>query len=92
MKEKLKKIFAPILKPFESGENEYIYRESHRSILKIFGLLFFILSIGSIYASIKASVLGGVLPATVFFLIAFVSEIVAFLGSDRAVANIWKRR
>lgn len=90
MKETMRRIFSPILNQFESGESEYIYQKSHRSILKILGLLFIILSFGSIYAAVKASALGGALPAIVFLLLGLVCEIVAFLGSDRAVANIWK--
>ncbi|MBM9514174.1 hypothetical protein [Desulfogranum marinum] len=90
MKKKIRKIFSPLLNMFESGGTEYIYRKSHRNILKILGFLFLILSSGSIYATIKTSQLGGVLPAIVFLLLGFVCEIVAFLGSERAVANIWK--
>lgn len=92
MKDTLKKICSPILQPFESGETEYIYQESHRSILKFLGLLFLFLACVSLYAAVKASALGGALPAVIFLVIGLVCEIVAFLGSDRAVANIWKRR
>lgn len=92
MKDTLRKVFSPLLKPFESGETDYIYRESHRSILKFVGLLFLFLAFVSLYAAVKASALGGAIPATVFLVIGLVCEIVAFLGSDRAVANIWKRR
>ncbi len=90
MKDKMRRIFLPILNLFESGETESVYRESHRVILKILGLLFLILSSGSAYASIKASQAGGALPVIVFLLLGLVCEIVAFLGNDRAVANIWK--
>lgn len=92
MKEKLRRIFSPILNLFESGETEYVYRESHRSILKILGFLFLTLSFGSTYASIAASKAGGLFPAIVFLLLGLVCEIVAFLGSDRAVSNIWRNR
>jgi len=92
MKEKMRKIFSPILNHFESGEAKYPYRESHRTILKILGFLFIVLSTGSFIASIMASKLAGIIPVIVFLLLGLVCEIVAFLGSDRAVANIWKNR
>lgn len=92
MKDKLRNLFSPILNPFETGGTEYIYRKSHRSILKFVGFLFLFLSLGSVYASIQASTLGGAIPSIIFLLIGLVCEIIAFLGSDRAVANIWKRR
>ena len=92
MKEKMKEIFSPILNHFESGETEYTYQESHRTILKILGFLFLILSAGALFACIIASKLSGILPVIVFLCLGIVCEIVAFLGSDRAVANIWKRK
>lgn len=90
MKEKLRKICAPILNRFETGQAEYTYQKSHRTILKIFGLLFFILCAASVAASIAASQIGGIFSSLVFLAIAVVCEIIAFLGSDEAVANIWK--
>lgn len=92
MKDKMRKMFSPVLNQFESGETDYIYQKSHRIILKILGILFFALSSGCIYASVQASKLAGILPIIVFLLLGLVCEIVAFLGSNRAVANIWKSR
>ena len=92
MKNTLRNIFAPILNLFEKGETQYIYKASYRTILKLLGLLFLFLSCVSLLASLKASQLGGMLPFLVFLVIGIVCEIVAFLGSDRAVANIWRNR
>ena len=92
MKALMRKLFSPVLDLFESGEEQYVYRESHRKILIAAGFLFLILSFGSLYASITASEFGGILPVIVFFLAGAVCEIVGFLGSDRAVAKIWKSK
>lgn len=92
MKALMRKIVSPILDHFESGDNEYTYQRSHRKILIALGALFLLLSFGSLYASIISTKMAGLLPAVVFLLIGGVCEIVGFLGSDRAVANIWKRK
>ncbi len=92
MKESLQKIFAPVLNLFESGEGQYIYKPSHRTVLIVLGFLFIVLASGSLYASFIASEWGGIVPILVFLLIGIVSEIVGWLGSDRAVATIWKAK
>lgn len=92
MKALLRKLFAPVLNPFESGSGEYAYRSSHRKILIALGMLFLFLSIGCLYASIAAAASAGFLPATVFFVVGTVCEIVGWLGNERAVARIWKSR
>ena len=92
MKEKLRKIFRPILDLFESGEDDYAYRKSHRKILIFIGVMFLFLSSGSFYVTIMASEIGGIIPAIVFLLIGFVCMLVAFLGSNRAVAKIWRNK
>lgn len=92
MKDLLRNLFAPILGPFEAGTGDYEYRPSYRKILIAMGLLFLLLSGGCVYASLSASSAVGMLPALVFFVVASVCGIVGFLGSDRAVARIWKSR
>jgi hypothetical protein len=92
MKTLMKNILSPILSKFESGEEEYAYRKSHRTILIVAGFLFLFLSFGSLYATIAAQAWGGLLPFIVFFVIGVVCESVGFLGSDRAVAKIWKTK
>lgn len=85
-------MFSPVLKHFETGEEVYIYKSSHRTILKVVGLLMFILAFASLYFSIVAALAGGIFPFTIFFLVGLTCEIVGFLGSDRAVAKIWKNK
>ena len=92
MRNSLRKLFAPILNRFENSEGAYHYKASHRTILIAIGVLFLALSIGALYFSVKTSSFGGVLPLLVFFTVGSVCEIVGLLGSDRAVANIWKSK
>ena len=92
MKAILQKIFSPVLNLFESGTQKYIYKPSHGIALIVMGLLFLALAGGSLYASIAASQWGGILPIGVFLLIGLVCEVVGWLGSDRAVATIWKSK
>lgn len=86
----MRTIFSPVLNIFESSDTEYAYRASHRKILIAVGLLFLILSFGSVFAMISSANYGGVLPALVFFIIGLGCEVVGLLGTDKAVANIWK--
>jgi len=88
----MKKLFAPILNYFESGSGEYTYRKSHRKVLVVLGFLFLLLSGGVLYASVVSNQLGGLIPTAVFFLAGLVCLVVAFYGSDQAVARIWKNR
>ena len=78
-----------MLSIFESGDGEYSYRESHRKILLVVGVLFLILSAISAVSAISSSQMGGLIPFLVFFLVGLVCEVIGLLGSDRAVAKIW---
>lgn len=89
MKTALRKLFSPILKYFESGDGDYIYKPSHRKILVFMGGLSFFLSIISLIAAVTASQLGGVLPILIFFIGGFICVIIGLLGTDHAVAKIW---
>ena len=89
MKNTLRKTFLPILRIFESGEGEYSYKQSHRKILLIVGVLFFVLSAVSAASAISSSQIGGLFPFLIFFLVGLVCEVVGLLGSNRAVAKIW---
>lgn len=92
MKESLRKLFSPILNLFEADQGEYVYRLSHRKALIVLGLLCIALSAASLVFAIKFSQPGGALPIILFFTVGCVCEIVGCLGSDRAVARIWKRK
>jgi hypothetical protein len=92
MKAHLKKIFSPVLNIFESGDGDYKYKGSYRTILIAAGALFLLLSLVSLTAAFYAAQPGAWLPFIVFFFAGAVCEIVGFLGSDRAVAKIWGNR
>ena len=89
MKVRLQKTLSPILNIFESGDGEFNYKSSHRAILVAVGALFLLLSLASLIAAFYTAQLGGLVSFIVFFALGAVCEIVAILGSDRAVAKIW---
>jgi hypothetical protein len=89
MKKILRNICLPILRIFESGEVEYRYKKSHRTILIVVGVLFLVLSTVSAVSAITASQMGGLIPVIVFFVVGFVCQVIGLLGNDHAVAKIW---
>lgn len=89
MKDTLRKVFSPIINIFETGDTDYNYKRSHRTILIAVGILFLLLSLVSLTAAIYTAQAGAWLPFLVFFCAGSVCEIVGFFGSDRAVAKIW---
>ncbi|MZR64104.1 hypothetical protein [Alcanivorax sp. DP30] len=92
MKDLMKKLCAPILNLFEEGEEGYVYRPSHRKILVAVAILFLILALSSVAMTLSSGLLGGLVPAVFFGGAGLVCLIVAWLGSDQAVARIWKNR
>lgn len=89
MKAALRRLFAPVLNYFESGEGAYVYKPSHRKILIFMGGLSFCLSVVSLIAAVTATQWAGLLPILIFFIGGFICIIVGLLGSDHAVAKIW---
>lgn len=89
MKSLLRKLFSPILNYFESGEEEYSYKDSHRAILVVVGTLFVLLSFISLVASLAAGPIGALIPFVVFFGGGIICLVVGGLGNDRAVSKIW---
>jgi len=92
MKTTLRKVFSFILTPLEQGDSEYAYQPSHRKILMVMGVLFTILAGSALFAAAYAQLWGGLLPALVFLSVGIVCASVAFLGTDKAVARIWKSK
>lgn len=92
MKETLRKICSPILNHFESGEDQYNYKASHRTILNVAAVLFWAFSLYSLLIFIKAEKYEGLVPVAIFIIAGTVCGIVGYLGSDKAVAKIWKNR
>lgn len=88
MKSLFRNIFSPILNIFESGDEEYLYKKSHRVILIVMGLLFTGLA-SLVYVLAEGEDIGYLLPVVVFGGAGLLSLIIGFIGEDRAVAKIW---
>lgn len=89
MKIFLRKLFAPILNCFESGEGEFTYRPSHRTILMAVGALFGIVAVITCFGALGAGQLSAYIPVVVFAGVSMVCLVVSFLGNERAIATIW---
>lgn len=92
MKPILRKLFSPLLSIFESGEGPYEYRKSHRVALIVVGVLFLFLTTAVAGAGYAFDQMGAALPALIFFVVGVTCFIVGTLGSERAVAKIWRNR
>lgn len=88
MKSLFRSIFSPILNIFESGNEEYLYKKSHRVILIIMGLLFTGLA-SLVYILAEGEDIGYLLPVVVFGSVGLLSLLIGFIGEDKAVAKIW---
>lgn len=91
MKQKLRALFAPILNIFESGNEEFVYKSSHRSILIFIACMFSGMA-SAVFFVAQGKDPGYFLPVLIFGGIGFISFIIGFLGTDRAVAKIWGSR
>ncbi|MFE8073363.1 hypothetical protein QQM79_20080 [Marinobacteraceae bacterium S3BR75-40.1] len=92
MKDTLRNLFWPILKHFEGGEPGAHYKASYRTILNVLGSLFLFLGIASLIFLTVTGLLAALFPALAFLGIGVVALIVGTLGSDAAVARIWRNR
>jgi len=94
MKAILLKICSPILNLFEVVEDgtEYAYSPSHRKILAVMGGLFIGIACAGLYFAIQLSQMAALFPVVLFGAIGLVCLIVAGLGSDKAVAKLWRNR
>ncbi|WP_028487382.1 hypothetical protein [Thiomicrorhabdus chilensis] len=92
MKEFLRKLASPILTPLENSEGYYEYRPSNRKVLKIMGFMFISLGFVGAYFSLLANLMAGFFPVFIFASIGLLSLVVAYLGSDKAVAKLWRNR
>ena len=90
MKQVLIKVFWPLLRIFETGEEAVGYSKSHRVILNIMGALFLGLSSGSAWMGHVSGEVGALIPVVVFFGVGFVALVLGTLGSNAAVCKIWR--
>ncbi|WP_319379802.1 cysteine-rich outer membrane protein [Thiomicrorhabdus sp.] len=92
MKNWLRTLFAPLLNPLEHGDDDFIYKPSHRTILVIMGVIFLILASVALFFAFKVDQMAVLIPTLVFASIGCVSLIVATVGNDKAVSKIWRNR
>lgn len=92
MKHFFRQLAQPILKPLENAQGVFTYRSSHRTMLWIMGVLFLFLAAVTAYFSLQIEQWAGLLPVILFAGIGKVCLIVAWVGSNKAVANLWKNR
>lgn len=92
MKNLLRKLFSPVLKPLESGDEPFAYKPLNRKILLVASALFTII-VGAVIGLMPENVdKGYYLPVFVFGSLAIIGFVVGTLGSDRAVAKLWGGR
>ncbi|WP_111494046.1 hypothetical protein [Marinobacter bohaiensis] len=89
MKDRVRALFSPLLNAMDNGQQPHNYRPSHRKILLVMGLLFFILSAGSVFFAVLAGSPAALIPILFFFGVSLVCAVVGWVGSDAAVARIW---
>ncbi len=89
MKIVLRNIFYPVLRLFETGDEAIGYKDSHRTILLVVGVLFLLLSFVSLAAAIITNQVAAGFPFVIFFLAGSVCLIVGGLGDKSAVSKLW---
>lgn len=92
MKAILTRLVSPILNALENAEGDYQYSPSHRKILAIMGILFLGITAVTLYFSMKIEQMAGLLPVILFGSIGLLCLIVVWVGSDKAVAKLWRNR
>ncbi len=92
MKDLLRRWFQPLLRRLEAGDGEYHYRPMNRHLLVIIGLLFCGLAAAVLVVAAKTASPAAAVPILVFAAVGITCLVVAWVGSDRAVARIWNSR
>ncbi|VAW67844.1 hypothetical protein MNBD_GAMMA08-85 [hydrothermal vent metagenome] len=88
MKLFLRQIFSPVLSLFESGNETYAYKKSHRTVLIIMGILFSGLATAVFFLA-QGEDIGYLIPVVVFGGAGLLSLLIGLIGNNRAVAKIW---
>ncbi|PKM29053.1 MAG: hypothetical protein CVV07_12195 [Gammaproteobacteria bacterium HGW-Gammaproteobacteria-11] len=85
-------LFAPLLTPLERGDQPYHYPPKARLILWVVGILFLGLSIGLAVFLPAGTDVAFLVPVSIFGLVGLFAVIIAWLGSERAIAKVWGNR
>lgn len=81
-------MFAWLLGPFEAGNEPFVYKPSHRTILIVMSLMFS--GLATLVAFLMPSgEFDYALPVLLFGGVGLLGVIIGSLGEDRAVARIW---
>lgn len=92
MKNMLRTLFAPVLNPFESGNEPYQYKALNRKILLFISAVFSFLASLVCFLIPEQADPGYYIPVVVFGVMGGVGLIVGCLGNDRAVAKVWNNK
>lgn len=87
----LRTLFSPILVLFESGNESFLYKASHRTILLFMSVLFSGLAT-VVFLLMPEGDPGYWFPVVIFGGVGIVGFVVGLLGNDRAVAKLWGSR
>ncbi|MBL4609586.1 hypothetical protein [Halopseudomonas sp.] len=87
-----RQLFAPLLDKLEGGDQPHRYTPRARLILWVTGLLFLGLSTGLAVFLPEGTDPAALIPIGIFGLVGFFAVVVAWLGSERAVARVWGSR
>lgn len=92
IKASARQIFSPILSPLEDSPKPYAYTRKSRLILWIMSVLFIGLAIAlAVWLPGKTDSTVWI-PVSVFGLLGTFGSLVAWLGTDKAVARVWGSR
>lgn len=92
IKASARQLFSPILSPLEDSPKPYAYTRQSRLILWLMSALFVGLAI-ALAAWLPGKTDGSIwIPVAVFGLLGSFGALVAWLGTDKAVARVWGSR
>lgn len=94
MKKTLRSLFSFLLKPLESGDEDFHTNPLARKVLLVISVLFFLLgsSVLFIYFKVSSNDPAYLIPSTVFMIAGILGLIIGTLANDRAIAKIWGSR
>lgn len=92
LKDNARKLFSPLLNRLEGGDEPCTYTPRSRLILWVMSGLFLALGAGLGFFVPEGTDPAFLIPVTVFCVVGLLGMSVAWLGTDRAVARLWRNR